>query len=90
MRASLRALLTSWSVIAVVALTLVASPAGAQVLYGSLTGNVTDASGAVVPNAKIEVLNVGTGILKTCSLVFAILAHLSRPGGDHGGARPVH
>ena len=23
------------------------------------------------------------------SLVFAILAHLSRPGGDHGGARPV-
>src|SRR5438105_15941705 len=61
MRASLRALLTSWSVIAVVALTLVASPGSAQVLYGSLTGNVTDASGAAVPGAKVEALNTATG-----------------------------
>src|SRR5437867_3364426 len=36
----------------------------AQVLYGSLTGNVTDASGGAVPGAKVEALNAGTGIVK--------------------------
>jgi hypothetical protein len=36
----------------------------AQVLYGSLTGNVTDPSGAAVPNAKVEAQNAGTGIAK--------------------------
>jgi hypothetical protein len=39
--------------------------AGAQVLYGSLTGNVTDQSGAVVVGAKVEALNVSTGVAKT-------------------------
>jgi hypothetical protein len=39
-------------------------PAAAQVLYGSLTGNVTDSSGGAVPGAKVEALNVGTGIAK--------------------------
>jgi hypothetical protein len=34
----------------------------AQVLYGSLTGNVSDASNAAIPGAKIEATNVGTGI----------------------------
>jgi hypothetical protein len=40
-------------------------PANAQVLYGSLTGNVTDQNGAVVTDAKVEVLNVGTNVSKT-------------------------
>src|SRR5215813_6912488 len=41
-----------------------ATPRGvaAQVLYGSLTGNVTDQSGAVVTGAKVEALNIGTGV----------------------------
>jgi len=44
---------------------LAAAMAGhAQVLYGSLTGNVTDPHGAAVPGAKVEALNVGTGIAR--------------------------
>lgn len=39
--------------------------ANAQVLYGSLTGNVTDPQGALVPGAKIESLNVATGVTRS-------------------------
>jgi hypothetical protein len=38
--------------------------ASAQVLYGSLTGNVTDKSGGAVANAKVEALNLSTNITK--------------------------
>jgi hypothetical protein len=37
----------------------------AQVLYGSVTGNVSDQNGAVVTGAKVEILNVGTNVSKT-------------------------
>src|ERR1700692_4552935 len=37
-------------------------PAFSQVLYGSLTGNITDASGAAVPAAKLEAVGVSNGI----------------------------
>jgi hypothetical protein len=40
------------------------SRAGAQVLYGSLTGTITDSTGAPVPNAKANALNVATGVSK--------------------------
>lgn len=36
--------------------------AHAQVLYGSLTGTVTDAAGAVVSGAKVTAVNVQTGV----------------------------
>ena len=44
---------------------LLASPAAAQTLYGSLTGVLTDPSGSAIPNAKVEALNVGTGVVKS-------------------------
>lgn len=44
---------------------LMVSAAVAQVLYGSLTGNVTDPSGAVVSNAKVDALNMATGVTRT-------------------------
>src|ERR1700745_3430476 len=38
--------------------------AHAQVLYGSVTGNVTDQKGDVVPGARVTATNVGTGTSK--------------------------
>jgi hypothetical protein len=40
----------------------------AQVLYGSLTGNITDPSDAPVSGAHVEALNSSTGITKEASL----------------------
>src|SRR5581483_1549882 len=37
----------------------------AQVLYGVITGNVSDSSGAAIPNADVEALNIGTGVTST-------------------------
>ena len=53
----------SRSLQAIVLATFVASSSSnAQVLYGSLTGNVVDSSGAAVPSVKVEALNTGTGV----------------------------
>lgn len=41
---------------------LLSGAAFAQVLYGTLTGNVTDPSGAVVAGAKVIAVNVNTGV----------------------------
>jgi carboxypeptidase family protein len=40
----------------------VVHPLHAQVLYGSVTGTITDQSGAVVPNAQVTITNEGTGL----------------------------
>ena len=41
---------------------LVVRPLDAQVLYGSVTGTVTDPSGAVVAGAQVTITNEGTGL----------------------------
>ena len=46
------------------ALLALSGTAQAQVLYGSLTGLVTDASGAIVPGATVQALNTGTGVAR--------------------------
>src|ERR1700733_1344481 len=44
---------------------LVTGPAAyAQILYGTLTGTVRDASGATVPNAKVEALETSQGAIR--------------------------
>ncbi len=48
--------------IALLALAATCSVVSAQVLYGSLTGNVTDPANAAIPGAKVEALNVNTGV----------------------------
>ncbi|MEZ5401243.1 MAG: TonB-dependent receptor [Bryobacteraceae bacterium] len=48
-------------------LLLSAAPAAAQVLYGSLTGDVKDASGGVVPAAQVAVKNRSTGVSYTAN-----------------------
>jgi hypothetical protein len=48
------------------ALALLASPwASAQILYGSITGTVTDQMGAIIPNVPVTLTNQGTGALRT-------------------------
>jgi hypothetical protein len=39
-------------------------PLSAQVLYGSITGTVTDATGAAVAGVQVEALDTATGIVK--------------------------
>jgi hypothetical protein len=43
---------------------LLSAPAQAQVLYGSLTGTITDPSKAIIAGASVEALNVGTSASK--------------------------
>ena len=51
----------------VVILALMPTLGSAQVLYGTLVGNVTDQTGAPIPNAKVEALNTSNGQLKSAT-----------------------
>ena len=50
--------------LAVAGMMVSASPVKAQVLYGSIVGNVKDAQGAVVPGATITITNKQTGLTR--------------------------
>jgi hypothetical protein len=58
-----RRLTFAWIILAALILLPVIAPA--QVLYGTLTGNVVDQSGAAIPNATIEAVNNGTGVTRS-------------------------
>src|ERR1035437_6147074 len=47
------------------AMAIAVPSARAQVLYGSITGTVTDASGAVIPAITVTVTNQGTGEVRS-------------------------
>lgn len=43
------------------------APGQAQILYGSVAGNVTDATKAVVPGAEVELKNEDTGEVRNAT-----------------------
>src|SRR6202022_4409070 len=45
--------------------TLVSVPASAQVAGGTLSGTITDPSGAGIPQARVVITNVATGVGRT-------------------------
>ena len=51
-------------VIALVLMASAAAPASGQVLYGSVVGTLSDATGSVVPNATVVVTNQNTGLTR--------------------------
>jgi hypothetical protein len=58
-------LLTTLWAFAVIGALLVATPAAAQLTTADILGTVTDAAGAVVPNAKVTVVNTATSATRT-------------------------
>jgi hypothetical protein len=61
----LRINLLEASALFVLLLTLSTAMARAQVLYGTISGNVTDNSGAVISNGSVTAVNVATGTSRT-------------------------
>jgi hypothetical protein len=51
--------------IAAIGLLFVSSRVLAQSVSGTILGTVTDSSGAVISNAKVTVVNEGTGLTRT-------------------------
>ena len=52
------------SVLAILAVTMAASPAYAQVSGATLSGTITDPSGAAIAGAKVSITNKATGIAR--------------------------
>src|SRR3954468_11929474 len=47
---------------ALLSLSFCASPGRAQAVYGTIVGNVADASGAAIPNAKVTITDIGRDV----------------------------
>ena len=54
-------------VLAACLLGLLIAPASGQLLLGNIGGTVTDATGAPIPNAKVEAQNTGTNLVVTAT-----------------------
>src|SRR5687768_2898171 len=54
--------MSRYALVALIALLTLAGDASAQVLYGSVVGNVTDSSGAAIPDATVVLEQAGTGL----------------------------
>ena len=61
-RMTTRTLFIVRCVVALLTVIWAGSVCHAQVLYGSLTGNVSDPSGAAVPGVHVEATNQGTNV----------------------------
>jgi Carboxypeptidase regulatory-like domain/TonB dependent receptor-like, beta-barrel len=65
-------------------LTVLARRADSQVLYGSVSGTVSDPSGAVVPGAQVGIVNDTTGFTRTAtSDAQGVYRLLDIPGGTY-------
>jgi Carboxypeptidase regulatory-like domain len=63
-----RVVIAALEVVVVFLLTLTSlAPANAQILYGSITGTVSDATGAVVPKVTVKITNQQTGEVRTAA-----------------------
>ena len=60
-----------------------ALPARAQVLYGSVVGNVEDSSGATLPGATVTLTNQGTGLVQTAVTGETGSLHVHERAGGH-------
>ena len=63
----LKRITTAFSVFIILAMTVLSPAAEAQVAGATLSGTISDASGAVIPGAMVSIRDTATGIIRTVS-----------------------